>query len=219
MTGYIELNTSISLNKSINSFLNRSKNCSELDSTLLNAAVSLVFYVEDKTTSSWQGLQLLLMQRAEHPKDPWSGHIAFPGGVVENDDTDTLAAAIRETHEEFGFQLTESDWLGSMPPVLGPIIGDSKTVQVYPHIFLLHEMPNLQINEEVQSAFWVSIDRLSQSEFVYKFSHPLMPSQQMLGIDLGAEVNVPLWGLSMEILYQFYAASNWPVEQELKTFV
>ena len=45
---------------------------------------------------------VLLIKRAEHPLDPWSGHIGLPGGRRETDDLDVLATARRETHEEVG---------------------------------------------------------------------------------------------------------------------
>ncbi len=48
-------------------------------------------------------LMVLLTQRtAELPNHP--GQIAFPGGKIERDDTDPLAAALRETREEIGIE-------------------------------------------------------------------------------------------------------------------
>jgi 8-oxo-dGTP pyrophosphatase MutT (NUDIX family) len=44
---------------------------------------------------------VLLTQRAQHlPNHP--GQISFPGGKIETDDADPLAAALRETDEEIG---------------------------------------------------------------------------------------------------------------------
>jgi 8-oxo-dGTP pyrophosphatase MutT (NUDIX family) len=44
---------------------------------------------------------VLLTQRAQHlPNHP--GQISFPGGKIEKNDTDPLAAALRETDEEIG---------------------------------------------------------------------------------------------------------------------
>jgi 8-oxo-dGTP pyrophosphatase MutT (NUDIX family) len=44
---------------------------------------------------------LLLIRRADRG-DPWSKHIAFPGGHIEPGDADAFAAACRETAEEVG---------------------------------------------------------------------------------------------------------------------
>ena len=44
--------------------------------------------------------ELLLIRRAEHPRDPWSGHMAFPGGRRDEGDRDLLHTAVREGREE-----------------------------------------------------------------------------------------------------------------------
>ncbi|MDP6779326.1 MAG: CoA pyrophosphatase, partial [Candidatus Latescibacteria bacterium] len=46
------------------------------------AAVSLVLH--EPTGEP----ELLYMERTAHGEDPWSGHIAFPGGRVEDQDPD-----------------------------------------------------------------------------------------------------------------------------------
>ena len=43
--------------------------------------------------------RLLLIRRAEREGDPWSGHLALPGGRRDESDTDLLATALRETFE------------------------------------------------------------------------------------------------------------------------
>lgn len=212
-------NLSPLISHNIRSLLEQSESAYAIDEALVNAAVSLVFYADENNTGSWQDLELLFMQRAVHPKDPWSGHIAFPGGGLESCDEHTLATAIRETHEELGFKLDKTVWCGALPPITGPVISDIKKVQVFPHIFVVEKKPEIVINEEVQSAFWLPVNRLSQQQFVFRYPHPKMQDPTMLAIDIGEHVNMPLWGLSLEILYQFYLAANWQVEQELRTFI
>ncbi len=51
---------------------------------------------------------LLFIRRAEKSGDPWSGHMAFPGGHMESSDASLLAAAIRETQEEIGLDLLDA---------------------------------------------------------------------------------------------------------------
>ena len=52
-----------------------------------------------------RGCELLLIRRAERPRDPWSGDVALPGGGVEESESD-LEAAIRECQEEVGLNLS-----------------------------------------------------------------------------------------------------------------
>ena len=43
------------------------------------------------------GLEVLFIKRAERDGDPWSGHMAFPGGRREPHDSDLYSTALRET--------------------------------------------------------------------------------------------------------------------------
>ena len=63
------------------------------------------------------GIELLFIRRAEHPMDPWSGQMAFPGGRAEPGDRDLEATAIRETLEEIGLDLGEAERLGALDEV------------------------------------------------------------------------------------------------------
>jgi 8-oxo-dGTP pyrophosphatase MutT (NUDIX family) len=102
---------------------------------------------------------ILLIRRAERSGDPWSGHIALPGGRRDAADPDLVGTAIRETQEELGIPLTRENLAGSLEdvvprtPVLPPIA-------VRPHVFILPAQPAVIPNDEVASAQWVTIDYL-----------------------------------------------------------
>jgi len=121
------------------------------------AAVALVLL--DRSSS--QGLEILLIRRAERAGDPWSGQIAFPGGRYEPQDADLLATAVRETREETGVDLTNRERLGSLDdlyprtPTLPPVI-------VRPFVFALGARPALVPSDEVQRAFWLPLERLGE---------------------------------------------------------
>jgi 8-oxo-dGTP pyrophosphatase MutT (NUDIX family) len=85
------------------------------------------------------GAEFLFIHRAEDPRDPWSGHMAFPGGRVEPRDADPLAAALRETSEEVG--------LGGRGRPLNMVIT--------PFVFTADSVPPLTPNYEVAAAVWV----------------------------------------------------------------
>jgi 8-oxo-dGTP pyrophosphatase MutT (NUDIX family) len=66
------------------------------------AAVAVVF-----REGAQRRPEVLFIKRALHPADPWSGHIAFPGGRVDLDDATVRSAAERETLEEVGLPEAE----------------------------------------------------------------------------------------------------------------
>jgi 8-oxo-dGTP pyrophosphatase MutT (NUDIX family) len=51
--------------------------------------------------------EILFIKRAARQGDKWTGHIAFPGGRRDPEDADDCIAAIRETWEEVGIDLSE----------------------------------------------------------------------------------------------------------------
>ncbi|HEU4700285.1 MAG TPA: NUDIX domain-containing protein, partial [Gemmatimonadales bacterium] len=67
------------------------------DPTLRWAAVALVVTPAPDS--------MLLIRRAERAGDPWSGHMALPGGRHSRGDADLAATAMRETAEEVGVRL------------------------------------------------------------------------------------------------------------------
>jgi 8-oxo-dGTP pyrophosphatase MutT (NUDIX family) len=87
-----------------------------------DAAVALVLRPREE-------LELLLIRRAEHETDPWSGHMALPGGRRDPADPDLFATACRETLEETALPLAEVglllgplDEIAPGTPLLPPIV-------------------------------------------------------------------------------------------------
>jgi 8-oxo-dGTP pyrophosphatase MutT (NUDIX family) len=125
------------------------------DPSLLWAAVAIVLAPDPDA--------VLLIRRAERTGDPWSGHMALPGGRRESGDLDLLTTAIRETSEEVGFVLLPEDLAGTLDdvvprtPVLPPIA-------VRPFVFTAANRPPLVLNPEVADARWVQLDRLLHPE-------------------------------------------------------
>lgn len=102
---------------------------------------------------------LLLIRRAERTGDPWSGHMALPGGRQEPAEPDLLTTAVRETWEEVGLELGRQHFLGTLDdvvprtPVLPPIA-------VRPYVFALRQRPPLSLSTEVAAVRWVPVDLL-----------------------------------------------------------
>lgn len=142
--------------------------------------------------------QLLLIRRAEHPRDPWSGQMGLPGGRRDPGDEDLLATAIRETYEEVGLDLSAARLLGTLDdqapttPVLPPII-------VRPHVFLLPGNPGeVRLSSEVQYIRWAPLRELGRPEVLrpYRFEHAGTRISRP-GYHLGTDV---VWGLTERIL-------------------
>jgi 8-oxo-dGTP pyrophosphatase MutT (NUDIX family) len=102
---------------------------------------------------------ILLIRRADRVGDPWSGHMALPGGRRESGDLDLLATASRETSEEVGFALLPEDLAGTLDDVV-PRIPLLPPIAVRPFGFTLATRPQFLLNPEVAEARWVQLDRL-----------------------------------------------------------
>ena len=157
------------------------------------AAVSLVLVVADQDEP-----EALLIRRAERVGDPWSGHVALPGGRCEPGDPDLLATARRETHEEIGLELDEDAFLGQLDD-LHPTRGLRPPIVVRPFVFGLAERPPLRLNWEVAGQLWTSLDELRgervRSRLIVAGRELEVPS-----IPLGDDI---LWGMTLRILDGF----------------
>ncbi|HUR94751.1 MAG TPA: CoA pyrophosphatase [Gemmatimonadales bacterium] len=121
------------------------------DAGLIWAAVSLVVVPSPDA--------VLLIRRAERAGDPWSGHMALPGGHRDPSDPDLLETAVRETLEEVGLTLQRDDLLGTLDDVV-PRTPVLPPVAVRPFVFFLSARPPLTLNPEVAAARWVLLDHL-----------------------------------------------------------
>lgn len=108
-------------------------------------------------------LAVLLIRRSERDGDPWSGHVALPGGRAEPEDTDLVATAIRETAEEVGIPLDPASLLGALEDV-APRSRVPSIFTVRPFVFGLDAQPKLQLSGEVASAHWEPLETLMRAE-------------------------------------------------------
>jgi 8-oxo-dGTP pyrophosphatase MutT (NUDIX family) len=104
--------------------------------------------------------ELLMIKRAEHERDPWSGHVACPGGRMEPGDRDLQQTAVRETWEETGVDLERVgrvlgtlDDISPRTPVLPPIV-------IRPFVAAVPSSVETIQSPEVAAAFWVPLGAL-----------------------------------------------------------
>ena len=103
--------------------------------------------------------RLLLIRRAERAGDPWSGHLALPGGRYHAADADLLATAIRETQEETGIHL-ERDWCRAQLDDLVPRTPTLPPIVVRPFVFLVPEAVTPGVSSEVGYSTWLPLAHL-----------------------------------------------------------
>lgn len=141
-----------------------------------------------------RGTEILLCRRATRAGDPWSGHVGLPGGGVDPDDADPLAAAIRETREEVGFDPTaHGEVIGS----LAPLRPRSFPLVISTYVAHVHEAPALVLSEEIASAWWTPfIDLEAVSAEVPEA--PTRVSAWRLPHEDAADVVV--WGITYRLL-------------------
>lgn len=108
------------------------------------------------------GTEMLFIQRAERAGDPWSGHMAFPGGHRNPEDADLPSAAMRETWEEVGLDLSDAPMLGALPDQR-PMSGRRNLV-VAPFVFAIAGEPALALNHEVAAAVWSPLGPMHRGE-------------------------------------------------------
>lgn len=106
--------------------------------------------------------EMLMIKRAEIERDPWSGHVACPGGRMEPGDRDLAHTATRETWEETGIDLTlvgkilgTLDDISPRTPVLPPVI-------VRPFVAAVPSKVEIVPSPEVAAAFWVPLSALRE---------------------------------------------------------
>ena len=159
---------------------------------LLRAAVALVFSPSDG------GLVLTMIRRSKHPKDPWSGHMAFPGGRTDPEDATSLHTARRETQEEIGLSLREEDCLGGLSPMRVPYRVSGSVMVISPYVFVLRKRLSFRLNEEVDGIFHFTLKELETGAGRGEFLFPFQGKEMTLDcIDLQG---CRIWGLRLRML-------------------
>ncbi len=119
---------------------------------LTRSAVAIVYRIAD------QQVELLLIKRATREGDPWSGHMAFPGGKLQADDCNAKAAAIRETREELNLDLIQcAQYEARLSDLVTRRHNSLRPMVVTPFLFRLNSETLIEPNHEVQSSVWVPL--------------------------------------------------------------
>jgi 8-oxo-dGTP pyrophosphatase MutT (NUDIX family) len=108
------------------------------------------------------GAEFVVIHRAHRRGDPWSGHMALPGGRQDAADRDLPATAVRETREEVGVDLAQhGELLGALDDLQAIGRGRPLDLIITPLVYALTAPVTLTPNRhEVQSVLWVPLASL-----------------------------------------------------------
>ncbi|GAA3911701.1 CoA pyrophosphatase [Litoribacillus peritrichatus] len=165
------------------------------------ASVAIIF----RETASHK-LEVLMIQRSVNEQDPWSGHMAFPGGKKSTRDQNSLTTAIRETTEETGIQLSKHQCLGRLSDVLTRTHSRKKLMKIKPWVFFIAAndpmKTNIRLNHEAEQYYWLPCSLFTQHNRTH-FHWPLIAIGQFkYSIRLPSYVfkKNKIWGLSLMMI-------------------
>jgi 8-oxo-dGTP pyrophosphatase MutT (NUDIX family) len=172
-----------------------------LDQSFKKAAVAILLR---RSPEGRDGLDILFIERAAHERDPWSGHMAFPGGRVDPSDASPLAAAVRETQEEIGVTLDPASLIASVREIQASAKGSFLSMLVYPFVFMMPDNAEIVPNHEVARTIWVPaeiiLDPGKHRTFVHHYDSR---SAEMKCIDFEGS---RIWGMTYRMLEHFSEA-------------
>lgn len=170
------------------------------------AAVAMVLHQRK------EAVHLLFIERSQREDDPWSGHVAFPGGRVEPGDGNPRKAAERETREEVGLDLGKAEYLGRLDDVTGATL----PILVSGFVYNVETRDRLHPNHEVKAAFWVQLDVLADAGRHHERSFRIDNAERRFStIDLPGPRQRVLWGISYRLVSQLLALTGHPFHSSL----
>ncbi len=150
------------------------------------------------------GPEVFFIRRAEHPRDPWSGHMAFPGGRQDAGDATLLDTAVRETLEEVGLDLQrEADQIGQLDDLQAIARGKPQETVIRPFVFEVHREHPIRVDEtEVAEALWTPLLPLYRGEVDTTRPYQWQGTQiDFPAYDVDGRV---VWGLTYQMLRSFF---------------
>jgi 8-oxo-dGTP pyrophosphatase MutT (NUDIX family) len=156
--------------------------------------------------------EVLMIKRADAEGDPWSGHIALPGGRMEPGDRDLAVTAVRETWEETGVDVARDgrllgflDDLTPRSPTIAPMV-------IRPYVALVRADVAIAASHEVAAAFWVPLTALRAPEAWGTGTVQVRGGERRVSVFRHGEYTV--WGLTERVLRQFLSYIGHPVAGE-----
>ena len=153
--------------------------------------------------------EVLMIKRADAEGDPWSGHIALPGGRMEPSDRDLAVTAVRETWEETGVDIARDGRLLGFLDDLLPRIPTIAPIVIRPYVALVRADVEIVASHEVAAAFWVPLSALRAPAAWGTGTVHVRGADRDVSVFQHGEYTV--WGLTERVLRQFLSYLGDPV--------
>lgn len=168
------------------------------------AAVAMVLRERDDVT------EVLFIERASREGDPWSGHMAFPGGRVDPEDESARHAAVRETREEVGLDLAGAEAIGRLDDMQGHRAAGVNQMVISAFVYEAADSGPLVPNYEVREAFWFPLGALHDDERHVEYP-TRWAGRRFPGILVGEPDRHIVWGLTYRFLEHFFEVTGRPL--------
>lgn len=143
--------------------------------------------------------ELLLIRRAPHDLDPWSGHMALPGGRRDPDDVSLLHTARRETLEEVDIHLGPGSRVLGRLETVSPQNPGLPPLTILPIVFSVEAVTEARIAspQEVAEIHWVPLSHFGEraNRITYRY-----PAAGDLGFPAWNVAGRAVWGLTHRVL-------------------
>ena len=155
--------------------------------------------------------EVLFIERARCEGDPWSGHMAFPGGRVESGDASARVAAERETREEVGLRLGAAERIGRLDDMEGHHVSGEASLVISAFVYRLREPQTVTLNHEVHQAIWFPVADLLDAERHVSYTGFRLNGSTPPGILVGEPERHVVWGLTYRFVETFFEIVGTPL--------
>ena len=168
-----------------------------------NAAVALILRPPAECDDpAVEQCDFLAIRRAESHGDPWSGQMALPGGRLDDSDPGLPGAAIRETCEETGVDLTGAGAVLGRIEALRPMAVRIPPITIWPFVFRVTAGRTARVaSHEVASVHWFPLaaleDPANQGSYPWKYRGVV---RHFPCVRIDGQV---IWGLTYRVITRF----------------
>jgi 8-oxo-dGTP pyrophosphatase MutT (NUDIX family) len=174
----------VDLGKLLSSTLQNTLNHKDMPSIAPRAGVALIFN---------QSAELCMIRRTKKIGDPWSGHMAFPGGREEVHDKTLKRTAERETWEEVQIDLTKASYLGRLQDLVHP------KMSVAAFVYYVHdEFLGVACPSEVEKILWLPFDEFKNTK--HEGTRDVIFDEQIHTFPVIIIGEADVWGISLQFI-------------------